>query len=85
MAAVADLDPYSFARQFKAVTGLPPHQYVIERRIQRARRLLRADHQLDQAEVALRAGFSSQSKLSFYFKRIVGVTPRQFRTFAAIV
>ena len=85
MAAVADLDPYSFARKFKAATGLPPHQYVIARRVERARRLLRAGHDLDLAEVAHHSGFSSQSKLSFYFKRIVGVTPRQFRTSAAVV
>ena len=36
MAAVARLSPYHFARQFKAATGLPPHQYVIARRVERA-------------------------------------------------
>ena len=34
MAAVARLSPYHFARQFKPATGLPPHQYVIARRVQ---------------------------------------------------
>jgi AraC family transcriptional regulator len=78
MAAVAHLSPYHFARQFKAATGLPPYQYVIARRVERAQHLLRADDELSLVEVALRAGFSDQSKFSFHFKRIVGVTPRQF-------
>ena len=42
MAAVAHLSPYHFARQFKAATGLPPHQYVIARRVERAKQLLQA-------------------------------------------
>jgi AraC family transcriptional regulator len=40
MAAVARLSAYHFARQFKAATGLPPHQYVIMRRVERAKQLL---------------------------------------------
>jgi AraC family transcriptional regulator len=84
MAAVAHLSPYHFARQFKATTGLPPYQYVIARRVERAQHLLRADDELSLVEVALRAGFSDQSKFSFHFKRIVGVTPRQFLLSARI-
>ena len=78
MAAVAHLSPYHFARQFKASTGLAPHQYLISRRIERAQHLLRADGELGLAEVALRVGFSDQSQFSRHFKRILGVTPRQF-------
>jgi AraC family transcriptional regulator len=84
MAAVAHLSPYHFARQFKAATGLAPHRYVIERRVKRAQHLLRKDDELELAEVALRAGFSDQSKFSFHFKRVIGVTPRQFRLSARI-
>jgi AraC family transcriptional regulator len=84
MAAVVHLSHYHFARQFKAATGLPPHQYVITRRVERAQHLLRTDGQLGLAEVALRAGFSDQSQFSFHFKRIVGVTPRQFQISARI-
>jgi AraC family transcriptional regulator len=84
MAAVAHLSPYHFARQFKAATGLAPHQYVIARRVERAQHLLRKDDELGLAEVALRAGFSDQSKFSFHFKRLIGVTPRQFRLSAGI-
>ncbi len=84
LAAVVRLNPYHFARQFKAATGLPPHQYVILRRVERAKQLLQAGTDLSLAEVALRAGFSDQSQFSRHFKRLVGVTPGQFRTPARI-
>jgi AraC family transcriptional regulator len=79
MAAVAHLSPYHFARQFKAAIGLPPHQYVILRRVERAKQLLQPDGELSLAETAARSGFSDQSQFSQHFKRVVGVTPSQFR------
>jgi AraC family transcriptional regulator len=79
LAAVARLSPYHFARQFKAATGLPPHQYVLGRRVERAKNLLQGGTDLSLAEVAARAGFSDQSQFSHHFKRLVGVTPGQFR------
>ena len=85
MAAVVGLNPYHFARQFKAATGLPPHQYVIARRVERAKQILQAAaEELPLAEVALEAGFSDQSQFCRHFKRLVGVTPGQFRTPARI-
>jgi AraC family transcriptional regulator len=84
MAAVARLSAYHFARQFKVATGLPPHQYVIMRRVERARQLLQAGTDLSLAEVAAHAGFSDQSQFSHHFKRLVGVTPGQFRMSARI-
>jgi AraC family transcriptional regulator len=80
MAAVARLSVYHFARQFKAATGLPPHQYVILRRVERAKQLLQAGTDLSLAELSLRVGFSDQSQFSRHFKRLVSVTPGQFRT-----
>jgi AraC family transcriptional regulator len=77
---VARLSAYHFARQFKATTGLPPHQYVILRRVERAKRLLREGTDSSLAEIAAQAGFYDQSQFSHHFKRLVGVTPRQFRT-----
>src|SRR5262249_30299479 len=78
MAAVARLSVYHFSRQFKSATGLPPHQYVIMRRVERAKQLLQGgDFSL--AQVAARAGFTDQSQFSQHFKRQVGVTPGQFR------
>jgi AraC family transcriptional regulator len=83
LAAAARLSPYHFARQFKAATGLPPHQYVILRRVERAKHLLQGGG-LPLAEVAADAGFSDQSQFTRHFKRLVGVTPGQFRTPARI-
>src|SRR5262249_50023734 len=78
LAAVARLSPYHFARQFKAATGLPPHQYVILRRVERAKHLLQGGDDFSLAEVAASAGFSDQSQFSRHFKRLVGATPGQF-------
>jgi len=82
MAAIARLSVYHFARQFRAATGLPPHQYVIAQRVERAKRLLQGD--LSLAEIAAGVGFSDQSVFCHHFKRLVGVTPRQFRMPARI-
>jgi AraC family transcriptional regulator len=80
MAAVAHLNPYHFARQFKCATGLPPHQYVLARRVERAKQLLQGGDDLSLAQVAARAGFSDQSQFCHHFKRLAGVTPGRFRT-----
>ena len=79
MAALVQLSPYHFARQFKTAAGLPPHQFVITRRVELAQQLLRGRRGIGLADIALRAGFSDQSQFSFHFKRVVGVTPGQFQ------
>jgi AraC family transcriptional regulator len=84
MAAVAHLSPYHFTRQFKVATGLSPHQYVIMRRVERAKHLLQAGGERTLAEIAAYAGFSDQSQFSHHFKRFVGVTPGQFQRSARI-
>jgi AraC family transcriptional regulator len=80
MASVARLSPYHFARQFRAATGLPPHQFVLARRVDRVRQLLQGGDDSPLAQVAARAGFSDQSQFTRHFKRLVGVTPGRFRT-----
>ncbi len=83
LAAVVHLSAYHFARQFKAATGVPPHQYVVARRVERAQQLIRHS-ELPLVDIAASAGFSDQSKLSTHFKRAVGLTPTQFRKSARI-
>jgi AraC family transcriptional regulator len=83
LAAVVHLSVYHFGRQFKAATRVPPHQYVLARRVERALQLMR-DSDLPLVDIAASAGFSDQSKLSTHFKRAVGLTPRQFRKSARI-
>jgi AraC family transcriptional regulator len=82
MAALVSLSPYHLARQFKAATGLPPHQFLITRRVERAQQILGGRGNLSLAEVAIGVGFSDQSQLCFHFKRVVGVTPGRFRASA---
>ena len=78
LAAEARLSPYHFARQFRTATGLPPHQFVISRRVERARLLMQHGGDISLAQVASRVGFSDQSQFSRHFKRLVGVTPGRF-------
>ena len=75
---VLAMSPGHFAHAFKTTTGLAPHHYVVERRIDRAKGLLRKS-ELPIAEIAHRVGFRNQSHFSFAFRRATGVTPRQFR------
>jgi AraC family transcriptional regulator len=84
MAAAAHLSASHFARRFKEATGVPPHQYVLARRVERAKQLLQQDGDLSLAEIAACAGYSDQSQFSHHFKRLVGVTPGQFRRSARI-
>jgi AraC family transcriptional regulator len=79
MAAIAGLSPYHFARQFKTATGLPPHQFVIARRVERAKELLQRRGGLNLAAVAARVGFADEGHFVRHFKRLVGVTPGRFR------
>ncbi|MCK1643072.1 helix-turn-helix transcriptional regulator [Bradyrhizobium sp. 157] len=78
LAALADMEIDSFARRFRAATGMAPYAFVIERRICRAEQLLaNADHEI--ALIAARLGFSSQSHFTTAFKRQRGMTPRAYR------
>jgi AraC family transcriptional regulator len=76
MATAARLSAYHFARQFRAATGLPPYQFVLARRVDRAKRLLQGgDSSSSLAQVAARAGFSDQSQFTRHFKRLASVVP----------
>jgi AraC-like DNA-binding protein len=55
-------------------------RWVIARRVERAKPFLQDGGDLSLAQVAARAGFSNQSHFSRHFRRLVGVTPGQFRT-----
>jgi AraC family transcriptional regulator len=79
LAAVAHVSPYDFAQLFKISTGLSPRQYVIARRVERAKQLLRGEDDLTLAQVGGRAGFRDQGHFTRFFKRFFGVTPKRFR------
>ncbi len=78
LAALFGMSVFRFARVFKLATGVPPHQYVLRRRIERAKSMLRIAA-ATVADVALECGFASQSHFTDAFHRAVGTTPRRFR------
>ncbi len=78
IAASVGMSPYHFARAFKQATGLPPHQYLIKRRIEKAKSLLRQTH-LAIAEIAYHVGFASQSHFTTLFRKHTGTTPKAYR------
>lgn len=76
LSVVADLSPYHLLRQFKRSFGLPPHAYLIQKRINLARDLMAQGMPIAQA--ALETGFIDQSHLTRHFKRTLGITPGQY-------
>jgi len=78
LADIACLSPYHFSRSFKQATGVGPQRYVIQRRLERAKRLLRQTQQ-PVAWIAQEAGFADQSHLTRIFRCEMGVTPGRFR------
>ncbi|WP_461211434.1 AraC family transcriptional regulator [Desulfocurvus sp. DL9XJH121] len=79
LAALANLSPFHFVRVFRRAVGAPPHAYLLNARIRAARRLLATDARL--ADVAQETGFTDQAHLTNAFKRILGLTPGQYRKF----
>jgi AraC family transcriptional regulator len=78
LAEIACLSPYHFSRSFKQAVGVGPQRYVIQRRIERAKTLMRRTHQ-PLALIALEAGFTDRSHLTSVFRREIGMTPGRFR------
>ncbi len=78
LARVVDMSEFHFARLFKATTGISPHQYVMNRRIQMVKTLLRTTEML-LGEIAHHAGFADHSHMGREFKRATGLTPSEWR------
>ena len=75
------LSEYHFARMFRASFGLPPHAWILQRRLARAREALAAGD-LALADIAAACGFASASHLANRFRAALGVTPGEFRRWA---
>lgn len=69
------MNPYHFLRRFKKETGLTPHSYRNQKRIELAKKLLA--HKVPLSQVALETGFSDQSHFNRRFKQFTGFTPKQ--------
>jgi AraC family transcriptional regulator len=69
---------FHFSRAFKQSMGMTATNYIAERRIERAKKMLE-ETELPISEIALRSGFSSQSHFTTAFRRLAGATPKAFR------
>lgn len=78
LAHLIGLSPFHFARVFKRTTGLSPHQFLVHRRVARAKDLL-VHTERSIADIALSLGFASQSHLGLAVKRLAGTTPAALR------
>jgi len=78
LARAALMSPAHFSRQFRAAYGETPYAYLMTRRIERAKALLRSD-ELSVTEVCLAVGCTSLSSFSARFTQVVGETPTAYR------
>ena len=79
-AGLVQAHPAHLVRAFSGAYGIPPHQYLNSRRVDRARRLLLAGD--GPADVAVATGFHDQAHLTRHFKKLVGVPPGRYRNSA---
>lgn len=77
LAAAVNLSPFHFARVFRRATGLPPHAWLKQRRLEQARSLLKSG--CAPLNVALQLGYADQSHLTRQFKQAYGVGPGEYR------
>jgi AraC-like DNA-binding protein len=74
LAGLAQLSVHHFARAFRQSVGVPPHSYIVQRRVERAEELLRTTN-FSLSEIAVASGFTDQSHFTRHFRRIIGISP----------
>jgi transcriptional regulator GlxA family with amidase domain len=79
LASVSGVSEAHFARSFRQAFGVPPHRYLLTRRIERARALLR-DTDLAVTEIAFATGWNSLGSFGRTFRDVTGENPGTFRT-----
>ena len=78
LSRIAEMSQSHFSKLFKLSTGLAPHQFVLQQRINRSKELLRQDN-AKIIDIALEVGFKNQAHFTTVFGNLVGMTPRQFQ------
>lgn len=78
IAKVATISQSHFARLFKQSMGITPHQYLIQQRIERAKKLLSNPH-ISIADIAFQCGFANQTHLTKRFRQLIGITPKAYQ------
>jgi AraC family transcriptional regulator len=84
IAESVEMSPFHFARMFKQTTGFTPLQYVMEKKIEYSKSLLR-NAELPLADIAFKLGFASQSHFTLHFRKLTGTTPKHFRDASPMV
>lgn len=79
LAAVVGLSRAHFARAFRRENGISPHQFLIERRVERAKSLLCRRGEGSIAQIAEACGFADQSHMTMVFRKVTGTTPAAYR------
>jgi AraC family transcriptional regulator len=78
LATLAQLSEYHFCRMFKASMAQTPQEYLIVVRVEQVKQQMMTVH-LTLADIALQCGFSNQSHMGRYFKKVVGISPSEYR------
>ena len=78
LAAIANLSRFYFSRTFRETTGLSPHRFVRERRLEKAKQLV-VEGKAGLTEIAAICNFSSQASFTRAFTRLVGLSPAKYR------
>jgi AraC family transcriptional regulator len=79
LAALLDMSQFHFSHLFKQAMGVPPYQYLLQQRVERAKQLLKQTG-LSIVDIAFLCGFNSHSHLSKQFRQLTGMTPTDYRT-----
>jgi AraC family transcriptional regulator len=85
LAAAVGLSERHLCTAFRASTGRPPHRWLLERRVERAKELLAAEPARPVTEVALACGFTSSAHFATVFRKATGQTPSTWRASVAIL
>lgn len=78
LAELLQMSEFQFSRRFKRSLGITPHQYVLQKRLERAKQLLK-DTELPVMEIAMICGFSSHSHLGKLIRQQTGMSPKAYR------
>jgi AraC family transcriptional regulator len=81
LATISDelgISQYYFCRLFKQSTGMTPHAYLIQQRVERSKQLLRLK-EYSMLDIAIECGFANPSHFAKWFRRYTGISPKQFR------
>ena len=79
MATFAGISQFHLCRQFRRAAGITPHQFVLRKRVEKAKHFLASDETASLADIGGQLGFASQSHFTLVFRRLEGITPGAYR------